>query len=197
MAWRILASRSSEILQRDDEGKRRRWRRLTSERGRFVAAHGRDPRSAQHRRGTAPRGVVHVQACSALGCDFGEGARGVDGKRRTRRARAVSEDGRRVQMARPFGVALDRPEGEGQPPRPGHGRSPDPTRFGRRVRDSSRAGCDAGLRRSSSQTDNAKLGGRKGNMDQFKPGVDSAIMISPISPASSCSSSRTTTGSRL
>ena len=31
--------------------------------------------------------------------------------------------------------------------------------------------------RSSSQTDNAKLGGRKGNMDQFKPGVDSAIMI--------------------
>ena len=31
--------------------------------------------------------------------------------------------------------------------------------------------------RSSSQTDNAKLGGRKDNMDQFKPGVDSAIMI--------------------
>ena len=29
----------------------------------------------------------------------------------------------------------------------------------------------------SSQEDNASLGGRKGNMDQFKPGVDSAILI--------------------
>ena len=31
--------------------------------------------------------------------------------------------------------------------------------------------------RAASQGDNARLGGRKGNMDQFKPGVDSAILI--------------------
>ena len=31
--------------------------------------------------------------------------------------------------------------------------------------------------KQSSQGDNAKLGGRKGNMEQFKPGVDTAHLI--------------------
>lgn len=37
--------------------------------------------------------------------------------------------------------------------------------------------ADPDFCRETSQSDNAKLGGRKGNMDQFKPGVDSVHLI--------------------